>query len=51
MNYIKDFKTKIITKNTTTLWLLGRKLANVNLSTFSNDIIGFNSIKDLVKKL
>jgi DNA-binding transcriptional MerR regulator len=51
LNYIEDFKTQIINKESTKLWLLGSKLASVDISSYSNSIVKFNSIKDLVKEL
>jgi DNA-binding transcriptional MerR regulator len=51
LNYIKDFKTQIIKKESTNLWLLGAKLASVDISSYSNSIVKFNSIQDLVKEL
>lgn len=51
LNYIEDFKTQIIKKKSTKLWLLGAKLALVDISSYSNSIVKFNSIQDLVKEL
>lgn len=49
--YIEDFKNLLIKRKSTQLWLLGQKLATVDISSYSDQIISFNSIKDLVKKL
>lgn len=51
IKYIEDFKKEIINKESTKLWLLGQKLASVDISSYSDSIIGFKSIKDLVKEL
>jgi len=51
IKYIEDFRDSIITKKSTNLWLLGQKLASVDVSSYSDQIKGFKSIKDLVKEL
>ena len=51
INYIEDFKTQILKKESTKLWLLGAKLTSVDISSYSNSIVKFNSIQDLVKEL
>ena len=51
IKYIEDFKNQIINKTSTKLWLLGKKLATVDVSVFSNEIRGFNSIENLVKEI
>ncbi|MEZ4796386.1 MAG: MerR family transcriptional regulator [Flavobacteriaceae bacterium] len=51
ITYIEDFKNKILKKESTKLWLLGKKLTSIDSSSFSNEVNGFNSIKDLVKHL
>jgi DNA-binding transcriptional MerR regulator len=51
INYIEEFKNLILKKESTKLWLLGQKLASVDISSYSDSIIGFNSIKELVKEL
>ena len=51
INYIKDFKSQIIDKPSTKLWLLGRKITMLDISAFPKEITGFKSIKDLVKEL
>ncbi len=51
INYIEEFKNLILKKESTKLWLLGQKLASVDISSYSDSIIGFNYIKELVKEL
>jgi len=51
IKYIEDFKDSILQKKSTKLWLLGQKLKSVDISGYPDSIIGFNSIKDLVKEL
>ena len=51
-NYaIEDFRNSIIKKKSTKLWLLGQRLAAVDISSYSESVIGYKSIKDLVKEL
>ncbi len=51
IKYIEDFNSSIIQKESTKLWLLGKKLASVDITGYSDSIKGFHSIKDLVKYL
>jgi len=51
INYIVDFEKQIINKKSTKLWLLGQKLAQIDITGYSDSIVGFKSIKDLVKEL
>lgn len=49
--YIEDFKSKINNNKSVKLWLLGKKLAYIDKSIFNKQVVGFNSIEDLVKEL
>ena len=49
--YVEDFKSLLINKQSTRLWLLGQRLASIDISSYSDSIEAFDSIKDLVKKL
>ena len=51
IKYIEDFRNSIIKQESTKLWLLGKRLASVDISSYSDSVIGFKSIKDLVKEL
>jgi DNA-binding transcriptional MerR regulator len=50
-NYIKEFSKKLLTKKQTKFWVLGRMLNEINIKTLPKEIIPFDNIKDLVKKL
>nr|WP_321236695.1 MerR family transcriptional regulator [uncultured Psychroserpens sp.] len=49
--YIKEFSEKILKKKHVKLWLLGRMLDEIDHHTLPKQIIPFDSIKNLVKKL
>ena len=51
ITYIESFKEIILKKKSANLWLLGHKLALIEKSDYPNSVLGFNSIKDLVKQL
>ena len=51
ITYIESFKELILKKKSANLWLLGHKLALIEKSDYPNSVLGFNSIKDLVKQL
>lgn len=51
IKYIESFKSTILNKKSTKLWLLGQKLSKVDLNIYPDSIVGFKSIKDLVKEL
>jgi DNA-binding transcriptional MerR regulator len=51
VDYLKTFKEKILVKDSTKLWLLGRKLDEIDLTSLPKQIIPFKTIEDLVKKL
>lgn len=51
IQYIENFKNQILKNKSTKLWLLGKKLASVDLSSYSKKVNSFKSIKDLVIKL
>lgn len=50
-NYIKDFSEKLLKKKNVRLWVLGRMLEEINKESLPNEIIPFDSIKNLVKNL
>ncbi|NRA94018.1 MAG: hypothetical protein HRU26_15300 [Psychroserpens sp.] len=49
--YIQQFSEDLLVKDTIDLWILGRMLDEIDLSTLPEKIVPFKSIKDLVKKL
>jgi hypothetical protein len=51
MHYLNSFNEKILNNKSTKLWLLGKKVASVDISKLSKQIMGFNSITDMVKEL
>lgn len=50
-DYIKDFTEKLLIKKDVRLWVLGRMLNATDISKLPKQIIPFDSIKNLVKKL
>lgn len=51
IKYLEDFKNELIKKKSTKLWVLGHKLAFIDIPDDLNNIKGFKSIKELVKEL
>lgn len=50
-DYINEFSQKLLIKDTNKLWILGRMLDEINLTSLPKQITPFKSIEDLVKKL
>lgn len=50
-NYIKEFSEKILKKKQTRFWVLGRMTQEINPLSLPKEIILFDTIKNLVKKL
>ncbi len=50
-NYIKEFSEKILKKKQTRFWVLGRMIQEINPISLPKEIIPFDTIKNLVKKL
>lgn len=51
INYMNDFKDELLIKNSIRLWVLGKRLEEVDLSLLPKQVTPFKTIKDLVKKL
>jgi hypothetical protein len=49
--YISDFSENILVKKEIKLWVLGRMLNEIDLTTLPKQITPFDSLKSLVKKL
>lgn len=49
--YIQSFSETLLKKPSTKLWILGRMLEEIDLTSLPKQIVPFESIKDLVKKL
>ncbi|MEY8847255.1 MerR family transcriptional regulator [Psychroserpens sp. XS_ASV72] len=50
-DYIQSFSKTLLKKPSTKLWILGRMLEEIDLTSLPRQIVPFESIKDLVKKL
>ncbi len=50
-DYIKEFETKILKNKNMRLWVLGRMLQEIDISSLPEQITPFTALKDLVKKL
>ena len=50
-DYIKDFSKQLLVKDSIRLWVLGRMLDEINLTSLPKQIVPFKTIDDLVKKL
>ena len=50
-NYIQEFSEKILVKKSIKFWVLGRMLEEIDLKLLPKQIVPFDSIKNLVKKL
>ncbi len=50
-DYIKEFEVKILENKNMRLWLLGRMLSEIDVTSLHKQITAFKSIKGLVKKL
>ncbi|WP_033955932.1 MerR family transcriptional regulator [Psychroserpens jangbogonensis] len=51
VDYIKDFSKQLLVKDSIKLWILGRMLDEINLTSLPKQIVPFKTIDDLVKKL
>jgi len=51
VDYINDFNSKLLIKDSMKLWILGRRLNEIDLTSLPKQIIPFKTIEDLVKKL
>jgi len=51
VDYINDFNSKLLIKDSIKLWILGRRLDEIDLTSLPKQIIPFKTIEDLVKKL
>lgn len=51
VDYINDFNSKLLIKDSMKLWILGRRLDEIDLTSLPKQIIPFKTIEDLVKKL
>jgi len=51
LDYINAFSDKILIKKSIKLWILGRMLNEIDLTSIPKQVTPFNTIEDLVKKL
>lgn len=51
VDYISDFKNKLLVKDSIKFWILGRMLNEIDLNSLPQQIVPFKTIEDLVKKL
>lgn len=51
VDYISDFKNKLLVKDSIKFWILGRMLNEIDLNSLPKQIVPFKTIEDLVKIL
>jgi len=50
-DYFKEFETKLLQKKRVEFWVLGRMLREIDVNSLPEQVTGFTSIKEVVKKI